>query len=223
LAAAAAPPAAPAVAPGQWTLVPRNTFLDAVWMPSDDTEGLALDLDQCRLTRSPALKTAPAAQNVPTLSLSCGDVGRTPEVVAESGGELGRTPETVPEEDAVQVVDPRATQRPVSIWRRMCEPEPGAFGPTVLRRWSRLFSKLVCRQLDVAPRDHRGNRLSVGSVTHAVGKPCRPCPFLATERGCFDGEFCRFCHYAGEHNEEARLRSRKRGRRARRVGGLRPC
>lgn len=99
---------------------------------------------------------------------------------------------------------------PLCTWKRMCMPEQrftGAAGP---RRWRRLVAKLLTVR--------RGNLMltdgarSLGSMGHMVGRPCRPCRFVNTAAGCFDGRHCKFCHMEGGHTVDTALARPKRAK-----------
>mmetsp|Transcript_43476 Transcript_43476/g.94700 ORF Transcript_43476/g.94700 Transcript_43476/m.94700 type:complete len:231 (+) Transcript_43476:47-739(+) len=133
----------------------------------------------------------------------------------------GLTPSThseSPHSEETEESSSEPVNLPVSVWRRMCLPEKGTTGPSAARRWGRLFGKLLCRAMDAVPRED-GQRTSVGSVAHAVGRPCRPCPFLSKGKGCFDRELCKFCHFTCGHvlnGEDARKTRARKHRRVRR-------
>mmetsp|Transcript_94473 Transcript_94473/g.252760 ORF Transcript_94473/g.252760 Transcript_94473/m.252760 type:complete len:226 (+) Transcript_94473:47-724(+) len=145
-----------------------------------------------------------------------------PELLKSAGVAYRATPPeltpSLPSEDTEEHSSGDPAPLPVSVWRRMCLPEKGTTGPSAARRWGRLFGKLLCRAMDAVPRED-GARTSVGSVAHAVGRPCRPCPFLSKGKGCFDRELCKFCHFSCGHvldGEDARKTRARKHRRVRR-------
>jgi len=102
----------------------------------------------------------------------------------------------------------------VSLWRRLCAPDAGATCGGTGRRWARLMGKMLSRAAGAVPKD--GDKLtSMGSVPHALGKPCRPCTFFRKGRGCYDGEFCKNCHFSGGHCVDPCYARAKGGRNSR--------
>jgi len=88
----------------------------------------------------------------------------------------------------------------VSVWRRMNDLAAPAPGQGVARRWGRLLGKLLAVKFAVLPAEN-GNPTSVGSASHAIGRPCRPCRFFKRGRGCYDGVLCKGCHFTCGHIE----------------------
>mmetsp|Transcript_21346 Transcript_21346/g.51752 ORF Transcript_21346/g.51752 Transcript_21346/m.51752 type:complete len:316 (-) Transcript_21346:87-1034(-) len=85
----------------------------------------------------------------------------------------------------------------VSLWKRLANPGDSV-GTPGMRRWCRLVAKLFAQTMDAVPLEN-GRPTSTGSLAHACGKACRPCLFVSKGKGCFDGLFCNFCHFSGDH------------------------
>eukprot|EP00451_Oxyrrhis_marina_P025523 CAMPEP_0204342002 /NCGR_PEP_ID=MMETSP0469-20131031/23795_1 /ASSEMBLY_ACC=CAM_ASM_000384 /TAXON_ID=2969 /ORGANISM="Oxyrrhis marina" /LENGTH=315 /DNA_ID=CAMNT_0051326829 /DNA_START=38 /DNA_END=985 /DNA_ORIENTATION=+ len=110
----------------------------------------------------------------------------------------------------------------VSLWKRLANPGDAACTPG-MRRWCRLVAKLFAQTMDAVPLEN-GRPTSTGSLVHACGKACRPCLFVSKGTGCFDGLFCNFCHFSGDHVvdvEGGSPSSRKRRRAPRKKSGAR--
>mmetsp|Transcript_121171 Transcript_121171/g.277689 ORF Transcript_121171/g.277689 Transcript_121171/m.277689 type:complete len:248 (-) Transcript_121171:195-938(-) len=110
---------------------------------------------------------------------------------------------------------PGIREGPVSLWKRMSMPEKGIIGNHVARRWSRMVGKMFAQEMGAVPLEN-GVMTSIGSLAHAVSKPCRPCLFVAKGKGCFDGVFCKFCHFSCDHKEDEELAAGRRAKTRRR-------
>jgi len=132
--------------------------------------------------------------------------------------QFGGSPPPLPAHARTEVDETPADSNqalPISIWRRMCMPDRSAAGSTIARRWERLLGKLYAQQMGAVPLED-GEPTSIGSLPHAVGKPCRPCIFQTKDKGCFDGMFCKFCHFSCDHCVDPAHRPGRRSKTRRR-------
>mmetsp|Transcript_43331 Transcript_43331/g.94373 ORF Transcript_43331/g.94373 Transcript_43331/m.94373 type:complete len:224 (-) Transcript_43331:837-1508(-) len=105
---------------------------------------------------------------------------------------------------------------PVAFWRKLCMAARETTHPGPDRRWLRLASKLVARETAAAPM--QGSKpTSVGSLPHALGKPCRPCTFYNKKQGCYDGVLCQFCHFDDNHGGDCCRGRKSKSRRQRKA------
>mmetsp|Transcript_50496 Transcript_50496/g.114699 ORF Transcript_50496/g.114699 Transcript_50496/m.114699 type:complete len:203 (+) Transcript_50496:29-637(+) len=105
-----------------------------------------------------------------------------------------------------------AEDLPISIFRRTTAQRQACL-PTVQRRWVRVVGKLFARALGAVPLED-GRPTSIGSLVHALGKPCSRCIFASKEKGCFDGVLCSFCHFSCDHVKAPGRRGKGKGKEA---------
>jgi len=139
------------------------------------------------------------------------------QACARGATDPGRRRETPSSHD--DYPDYQQENMPISLWKRVCMPDQSSVGSVVARRWARLLGKLFANLMGAVPLEN-GVPTSIGSLAHASGAKCRPCLFLAKGKGCFDGVFCKFCHFSGNHIlDPAHKPSRRSKTRRRRRNG----